>query len=66
MTTSNGLAFSPDGRTLYFSDTPRFVIYRYDYDSGLRLRRRRIRIAVYSPNFEANGYGSWPSRWRCV
>ncbi len=30
--TSNGLAFSPDGRTLYFSDTPRFVIYRFDYD----------------------------------
>ncbi len=30
--TSNGLAFSPDGRTLYHSDTPRFVIYRYDYD----------------------------------
>lgn len=30
--TSNGLAFSPDGRTLYHSDTPRFTIYRYDYD----------------------------------
>jgi sugar lactone lactonase YvrE len=30
--TSNGLAFSPDGRTLFFSDTPRFVIYRFDYD----------------------------------
>ena len=30
--TSNGQAFSPDGRTLYFSDTPRFVIYRFDYD----------------------------------
>jgi sugar lactone lactonase YvrE len=30
--TSNGLAFSPDGRTLYHSDTPRFAIYRYDYD----------------------------------
>jgi sugar lactone lactonase YvrE len=30
--TSNGVAFSPDGRTLYHSDTPRFVIYRYDYD----------------------------------
>lgn len=30
--TSNGLAFSPDGRTLYHSDTPRFVVWRYDYD----------------------------------
>lgn len=30
--TSNGLAFAPDGRTLYHSDTPRFVVWRYDYD----------------------------------
>lgn len=40
--TSNGLAFSPDGRTLYHSDTPRFVVYRYDYDpeSGETMNRR--------------------------
>jgi sugar lactone lactonase YvrE len=40
--TSNGLGFSPDGRTLYFSDTPRFVIYRYDYDpdTGAATNRR--------------------------
>lgn len=30
--TSNGVAFSPDGRTLYHSDTPRFVVWRWDYD----------------------------------
>ena len=30
--TSNGVAFSPDGRTLYHADTPRFVIWRRDYD----------------------------------
>ncbi|NLP63953.1 SMP-30/gluconolactonase/LRE family protein [Paraburkholderia sacchari] len=30
--TSNGLAFSPDGRWLYHSDTPRFTIYRSPYD----------------------------------
>jgi len=44
--TSNGLAFSPDGRTLYFSDTPRFVVYRFDYDrrQGKRKRREFIRI----------------------
>ena len=42
--TSNGLAFSPDGRTLYFSDTPRFVIYRYDYDlpTGAASNRREF------------------------
>lgn len=31
--TSNGLAFSPDGRTLYHADTPRFVVRAYDYDA---------------------------------
>jgi sugar lactone lactonase YvrE len=32
LTTSNGAAFSPDGKTLYHSDTPRFTIWRWDYD----------------------------------
>jgi sugar lactone lactonase YvrE len=42
--TSNGLAFSPDGRTLYYSDTPRFVIYQYDYDpnTGAAVNRREF------------------------
>ncbi len=31
--TSNGAAFSPDGRLLYHSDTPRFTIYVSDYDA---------------------------------
>jgi sugar lactone lactonase YvrE len=30
--TSNGVAFAPDGRTLYHSDTPTFTIRRYAYD----------------------------------
>lgn len=30
--TSNGAAFSPDNKTFYFSDTPKHVIYKYDYD----------------------------------
>ncbi len=40
--TSNGLAFSPDGKTLYHSDTPRFVVYAYDYDvaTGAATNRR--------------------------
>ena len=32
LSTSNGLAFSPDGRTMYHSDTPTFTIYAYDFD----------------------------------
>jgi L-arabinonolactonase len=30
---SNGPCFSPDGRTLYFADTGKKVIYAYDYDT---------------------------------
>jgi len=30
--TSNGVAFSPDGRRLYHSDTPRYTLYACDYD----------------------------------
>jgi sugar lactone lactonase YvrE len=32
--TSNGVAFSPDGHTLYHSDTPTFTVWRYAYDPG--------------------------------
>ena len=28
----NGLAWSPDNRTMYFADTRSFVVYTYDYD----------------------------------
>lgn len=30
--TANGAAFSPDNQTFYFSDTPKHVIYAYDYN----------------------------------
>ncbi|WP_018237615.1 SMP-30/gluconolactonase/LRE family protein [Ensifer sp. BR816] len=30
--TSNGTAFSPDGRRLYHSDTLRYTLYTYDYE----------------------------------
>jgi sugar lactone lactonase YvrE len=33
LTISNGLAFSPDGRTMYHADTPTQVIRAYDYDA---------------------------------
>jgi sugar lactone lactonase YvrE len=42
MTISNGLAFSPDGRTMYHTDTPTRVIHAYEYDgaSGVPANRR--------------------------
>ena len=29
---SNGLCFSPNGRIMYFADTPKAIIWRFDYD----------------------------------
>lgn len=33
LTISNGLAFSPDGRFCYHSDTPRRIVYRHAFDA---------------------------------
>ncbi len=39
---ANGLAFSPDGRTMYFADTPRETVWAYDYDvdTGVAVNER--------------------------
>jgi sugar lactone lactonase YvrE len=43
ITTSNGLAFSPDGRTMYWSDTKAHAIHAFDVDAlDGRLSRRRL------------------------
>jgi sugar lactone lactonase YvrE len=34
LTISNGLAWSPDGRTMYHADTPTRTVLAYDYDAG--------------------------------
>jgi sugar lactone lactonase YvrE len=31
----NGLAFAPDGRTMYFADTHRDLVWAYDYDPAI-------------------------------
>jgi len=43
--TTNGIAFSPDAKTFYYSDTPKHQIYRCDYDlsSGAVTNRRIFR-----------------------
>jgi sugar lactone lactonase YvrE len=48
--TSNGLAFSPDGRTLYHSDTPRFVVHVYDYDPATGEAARRRPFVLLDPD----------------
>jgi sugar lactone lactonase YvrE len=42
-TVSNGLAFSPDGRTMYWSDTSAHRVYAFDFDgSDGSLSRQRV------------------------
>jgi sugar lactone lactonase YvrE len=38
--TANGPCFSPDGGSLYLADSPRRVIWRFDYGDGLPAGRR--------------------------
>jgi sugar lactone lactonase YvrE len=43
ITVSNGLAWSPDGRTMYWSDTTAHTVYAFDFDgSDGSLSRRRV------------------------
>jgi len=43
VTVSNGLGFSPDGRTLYWSDTKAHTIYAFDFDpQDGSLSRQRV------------------------
>jgi sugar lactone lactonase YvrE len=37
MTTANGLAFSPDNRTLYWADTPSHTVWAWDHDLASNL-----------------------------
>jgi sugar lactone lactonase YvrE len=63
VTVSNGLAFSPDGRTAYWSDTPSHRIYALDFD-GLEgaLSRQRIfaEFPLRAPGADLAAYGGRP------
>ncbi|WP_262268555.1 SMP-30/gluconolactonase/LRE family protein [Microvirga yunnanensis] len=48
--TSNGVAFSPDGRTLYHSDTPTFTIWRYAYDPATGAATDKTLFARLQPS----------------
>ncbi|HEY8026436.1 MAG TPA: SMP-30/gluconolactonase/LRE family protein [Burkholderiaceae bacterium] len=58
-TVSNGLAFSPDNRTLYRSDTTSHTIFAYDYDLAAgKLGTRRV-LREFSQD-KSNNYGGRP------
>ena len=71
----NSLAFSPDGRTMYFADSLRYTLFAYDYDpaSG-RMGEQRVFATTEPPGFpdgstvDAEGY-LWNAQfdaWRIV
>lgn len=69
-TVGNGPAFSPDGRTVYIADSPRGVIYAYEWDeSDGSISNRKVFASVpQSCGFpdglavDAEG-GVWNARW---
>lgn len=50
ITVSNGLAWSPDDKTMYFADTRALVVYAYDYDIETGAAENR-RIFFTTENF---------------
>jgi sugar lactone lactonase YvrE len=47
----NSIAWSPDGRTMYFADSPRHKIWAFDYDAELgEISRERV-LAAPHPGF---------------
>lgn len=53
---SNGIAWSPDNRTMYFTDSRRGVIFAYDFDAtSSSIENRRILIEVPGINGVPDG-----------
>jgi sugar lactone lactonase YvrE len=63
ITVSNGLAWSPNGRTMYWSDTKAHTIYAFDLDpvtGGISGKRVFASFPVKQPGQPLAGYGGRP------
>ena len=63
ITVSNGLAFSPDSRTMYWADTKAHVVYALDFeasDGDINRRREFARFPARQPGQELATYGGRP------
>ncbi|MBK9237780.1 MAG: SMP-30/gluconolactonase/LRE family protein [Rhodoferax sp.] len=47
--TGNGLAWSPDNQTVYWSDTPRHVIYAWDWDASTNVTSNQRVFQRFEP-----------------
>jgi sugar lactone lactonase YvrE len=71
VTTSNGIGWSPDDRTMYYTDSPLRVIYAYDFDPATGAIENR-RPFIHTPDEEGVPDGLtvdsegfiWSARWR--
>ena len=63
ITVSNGLAWSPNGRTMYWSDTAAHTVYAFDFDvatGGIANRRVFATFAAKQPGQDLAAYGGRP------
>ncbi|HEU0204146.1 MAG TPA: SMP-30/gluconolactonase/LRE family protein [Burkholderiaceae bacterium] len=63
ITTSNGLAWSPDARTLYWSDTKAHAVYALNFDAAMgRLSNRRVfvQFPIKAAEQDLSAYGGRP------
>ena len=63
VTVSNGLAWSPDGRTMYWSDTKAHTIYAFDFNAASgELANRRVfaSFPIKTPGQSLDTYGGRP------
>ena len=63
ITVSNGLAWSPDARTLYWADTKAHQVFAFDFDSGAgAISRRRVfaQFPLKQPDQDLTSYGGRP------
>jgi sugar lactone lactonase YvrE len=60
MTNSNGLSFSPDGKTMYHSDTTSHRVDAYDYDVRTGTASNRRNLVTFPDDKKAPDYGGRP------
>ncbi|WP_371767717.1 SMP-30/gluconolactonase/LRE family protein [Massilia sp.] len=60
MTNSNGLSFSPDGKTMYHSDTTSHRVDAYDYDVKTGTASNRRNLVTFPDDKKAADYGGRP------
>jgi sugar lactone lactonase YvrE len=67
---ANGIGWSPDGRTMYFTDTPTMCIFAYDFDGAKgEIAKKRVFVQVPDGEGAPDGLtvdsegGVWSAHW---